>query len=228
MRLDKFLSNMGVGTRTEVKQLLKKSSIKVNDKIEKSPKSQVNPNQDKITVDGKVIEYVDYVYIMLNKPKGYVSATFDDINQTVIDLITDYRHLDIFPVGRLDKDTEGLLLITNDGQFNHNLMSPSKHVSKTYQVISKYTVKNEDIITFEKGIELSDGKVKPAQLEKLDDKLSLVTIYEGKYHQVKRMFHSIDNEVLELKRLKISNLTLDENLKAGEYRLLTPEELKLL
>mgnify|MGYP001507404877 FL=1 len=228
MRLDKFLSNMGVGTRTEVKQLLKKSSIKVNDKIEKSPKSQVNPNQDKITVDGKVIEYVDYVYIMLNKPKGYVSATFDDINQTVIDLITDYRHLDIFPVGRLDKDTEGLLLITNDGQFNHNLMSPSKHVSKTYQVISKYPVKNEDIITFEKGIELSDGKVKPAQLEKLDDKLSLVTIYEGKYHQVKRMFHSIDNEVLELKRLKISNLTLDENLKAGEYRLLTPEELKLL
>lgn len=228
MRLDKFLSNMGVGTRTEVKQLLKKSSIKVNDKIEKSPKSQVNPNQDKITVDGKVIEYVDYVYIMLNKPKGYVSATFDDINQTVIDLITDYRHLDIFPVGRLDKDTEGLLLITNDGQFNHNLMSPSKHVSKTYQVISKYPVKNEDIITFEKGIELSDGKVKPAQLEKLDNKLSLVTIYEGKYHQVKRMFHSIDNEVLELKRLKISNLTLDENLKAGEYRLLTPEELKLL
>ena len=196
--------------------------------IEKWPKYQVNPNQDKITVDGKVIEYVDYVYIMLNKPKGYVSATFDDINQTVIDLITDYRHLDIFPVGRLDKDTEGLLLITNDGQFNHNLMSPSKHVSKTYQVISKYTVKNEDIITFEKGIELSDGKVKPAQLEKLDDKLSLVTIYEGKYHQVKRMFHSIDNEVLELKRLKISNLTLDENLKAGEYRLLTPEELKLL
>ena len=207
MRLDKFLSNMGVGTRTEVKQLLKKNSVKVNDKVEKSPKYQVNPEQDEITVDGKIIEY---------------------INQTVIDLIADYRHLDIFPVGRLDKDTEGLLLITNDGQFNHNLMSPSKHVSKTYKVTSKYPIKNEDIIAFKNGIELSDGKVKPAQLEKLDHKLSLVTIYEGKYHQVKRMFHSIDNEVLELKRLKISNLTLDENLKSGEYRLLTSEELKLL
>lgn len=228
MRLDKFLSNMGVGTRTEVKQLLKKNSVKVNDKVEKSPKSQVNPEQDEITVDGKIIEYINHVYIMLNKPKGYVSATYDDINQTVIDLIDDYRHLDIFPVGRLDKDTEGLLLITNDGQFNHNLMSPSKHVSKTYKVTSKYPIKNEDIIAFKNGIELSDGKVKPAQLEKLDHILSLVTIYEGKYHQVKRMFHSIDNEVLELKRLKISNLTLDENLKSGEYRLLTSEELKLL
>lgn len=228
MRLDKFLSNMGVGTRTEVKQLLKKNSVKVNDKVEKSPKSQVDPEQDEITVDGKIIEYINHVYIMLNKPKGYVSATYDNINQTVIDLIADYRHLDLFPVGRLDKDTEGLLLITNDGQFNHNLMSPSKHVSKTYKVTSKYPIKNEDIIAFKNGIELSDGKVKPAQLEKLDHKLSLVTIYEGKYHQVKRMFHSIDNEVLELKRLKISNLTLDENLKSGEYRLLTSEELKLL
>ena len=165
MRLDKFLSNMGVGTRTEVKQLLKKNSVKVNNKVEKSPKYQVNPEQDEITVDGKIIEYINHVYIMLNKPKGYVSATYDDINQTVIDLIADYRHLDIFPVGRLDKDTEGLLLITNDGQFNHNLMSPSKHVSKTYKVTSKYPIKNEDIIAFKNGIELSDGKVKPAQLE---------------------------------------------------------------
>ena len=107
MRLDKFLSNMGVGTRTEVKQLLKKNSVKVNDKVEKSPKYQVNPEQDEITVDGKIIEYINHVYIMLNKPKGYVSATYDNINQTVIDLIADYRHLDIFPVGRLDKDTEG-------------------------------------------------------------------------------------------------------------------------
>ncbi|MGW9857010.1 16S rRNA pseudouridine516 synthase [Staphylococcus hominis] len=228
MRLDKFLSNMGVGTRTEVKQLLKKNHVKVNDVIEKSPKVKVNPDNDVITVDGKVIKYINYVYIMLNKPKGYVSATYDEINKTVIDLITEYQHLDIFPVGRLDKDTEGLLLITNDGQFNHHLMSPSKHVSKTYKVVSKYPIKNEDIIAFKNGIELSDGKVKPAQLEKLDHNVSLVTIYEGKYHQVKRMFHSIDNEVLELKRLKISNLTLDENLKSGEYRLLTSEELKLL
>ena len=114
---------MGVGTRTEVKQLLKKNSVKVNNKVEKSPKYQVNPEQDEITVDGKIIEYINHVYIMLNKPKGYVSATYDDINQTVIDLIV-ITHLDIFPVGRLDKDTEGLLLITNDGQFNHNLMSP--------------------------------------------------------------------------------------------------------
>ncbi|MCE4954207.1 rRNA pseudouridine synthase [Staphylococcus haemolyticus] len=228
MRLDKFLANMGVGTRTEVKQLLKKGKVTVNTSVEKSPKSHINPTEDIVCVNEKQVEYVNNVYIMLNKPKGYISATHDESNRTVIDLISEYQHLNIFPVGRLDKDTEGLLLITNDGQFSHDLMSPSKHVSKTYEVTSQNPVTKADIDAFKKGIILSDGPVKPAQLTRINETTSQVTIYEGKYHQVKRMFHAIENEVLELKRLKIANLALDENLKSGEYKLLSDKELKLL
>ena len=221
MRLDKFLANMGVGTRSEVKQLLKKGSVKVNQNIVKLPKLHVNPNSDEIMVNDEVVSYIDKVYIMLNKPKGYISATEDELHPTIIDLIPEYAHLNIFPVGRLDKDTEGLLLVTNDGQFNHEVMNPNKHVSKTYEVYSKHPITQFDIDKFKSGIELSDGKLKPAILKKVDDYVSHVTIYEGKYHQVKRMFHSIENEVLELKRIKIAQLEIDHNLDLGSYRLLT-------
>ena len=221
MRLDKFLANMGVGTRSEVKQLLKKGAVKVNQNIVKLPKLHVNPNSDEIMVNDEVVSYIDKVYIMLNKPKGYISATEDELHPTIIDLIPEYAHLNIFPVGRLDKDTEGLLLVTNDGQFNHEVMNPNKHVSKTYEVYSKHPITQFDIDEFKSGIELSDGKLKPAILKKVDDYVSHVTIYEGKYHQVKRMFHSIENEVLELKRIKIAQLELDHNLDLGSYRLLT-------
>ena len=221
MRLDKFLANMGVGTRSEVKQLLKKGSVKVNQNIVKLPKLHVNPNSDEIMVNDEVVSYIDKVYIMLNKPKGYISATEDEVHPTIIDLIPEYAHLNIFPVGRLDKDTEGLLLVTNDGQFNHEVMNPNKHVSKTYEVYSKHPITQFDIDKFKSGIELSDGKLKPAILKKVDNYVSHVTIYEGKYHQVKRMFHSIENEVLELKRIRIAQLELDHNLDLGSYRLLT-------
>lgn len=221
MRLDKFLANMGVGTRSEIKQLLKKGSVKVNQNIVKLPKLHVNPNSDEIMVNDEVVSYIDKVYIMLNKPKGYISATEDEVHPTIIDLIPEYAHLNIFPVGRLDKDTEGLLLVTNDGQFNHEVMNPNKHVSKTYEVYSKHPITQFDIDKFKSGIELSDGKLKPAILKKVDNYVSHVTIYEGKYHQVKRMFHSIENEVLELKRIKIAQLELDHNLDLGSYRLLT-------
>lgn len=221
MRLDKFLANMGVGTRSEVKQLLKKGSVKVNQNIVKLSKLHVNPNSDEIMVNDEVVSYIDKVYIMLNKPKGYISATEDELHPTIIDLIPEYAHLNIFPVGRLDKDTEGLLLVTNDGQFNHEVMNPNKHVSKTYEVYSKHPITQFDIDKFKSGIELSDGKLKPAILKKVDNYVSHVTIYEGKYHQVKRMFHSIENEVLELKRIKIAQLELDHNLDLGSYRLLT-------
>lgn len=228
MRIDKFLSNMGLGTRNEVKQLLKKGIVEVNEKKIKTPKSQIDPEIDKVVVNGEEVSYVENVYIMLNKPKGYISATEDNSHQTVLDLIPEYSHLGIFPVGRLDKDTEGLLLLTNDGQFNHELMSPKKHVSKTYEVISKYPIKQSDIKAFELGVELSDGQVKPAELIKGNDRLSYVTIYEGKYHQVKRMFHSIENEVLELKRVKIANLELDKTLNSGEYRFLNEQDFENL
>ena len=143
-------------------------------------------------------------------------------------MIPEYAHLNIFPVGRLDKDTEGLLLVTNDGQFNHEVMNPNKHVSKTYEVYSKHPITQFDIDKFKSGIELSDGKLKPAILKKVDDYVSHVTIYEGKYHQVKRMFHSIENEVLELKRVKIANLELDETLNSGEYRFLNEQDFENL
>jgi len=228
MRLDKFLANMGVGTRSEVKQLLKKGSVKVNQNIVKLPKLHVNPNSDEIMVNDEVVSYIDKVYIMLNKPKGYISATEDEVHPTIIDLIPEYAHLNIFPVGRLDKDTEGLLLVTNDGQFNHEVMNPNKHVSKTYEVYSKHPITQFDIDKFKSGIELSDGKLKPAILKKVDNYVSHVTIYEGKYHQVKRMFHSIENEVLELKRVKIANLELDKTLNSGEYCFLNEQDFENL
>ncbi|EJX18051.1 RNA pseudouridine synthase [Staphylococcus sp. OJ82] len=229
MRIDKFLANMGVGTRTEVKQLLKKGNVTVNDKKEKSPKTQINPDTDTVSVNETQIQYIDKIYLMLNKPKGYLSATEDNNQQTVIDLVEEFRYLELFPVGRLDKDTEGLLLITNDGQFNHQLMSPTKHVSKTYEVISEKTITKNDIESFKTGIELNEGLVKPAQLVEGDEKnKSFVTIYEGRYHQVKRMFHAIDNEVLALKRISIGDLKLDSALAPGEYRHLTQQDFKQL
>lgn len=229
MRIDKFLANMGVGTRTEVKQLLKKGNVTVNDKKEKSPKTQINPETDIVSVNETQIQYIDKIYLMLNKPKGYLSATEDNNQQTVIDLVEEFRYLELFPVGRLDKDTEGLLLITNDGQFNHQLMSPTKHVSKTYEVISEKTITKNDIESFKTGIELNEGLAKPAQLVEGDEKnKSFVTIYEGRYHQVKRMFHAIDNEVLALKRISIGDLKLDSALAPGEFRHLTQQDFKQL
>ncbi|MGN5883990.1 pseudouridine synthase [Staphylococcus simulans] len=229
MRLDKFLSNMGAGTRSEVKQLLKKNAVMVNGKKEKQSKRQIDPEADEISVNGEVIAYIDKIYLMLNKPAGYVSAVEDAEHNTVISLIEQYQYLDLFPVGRLDKDTEGLLLITNDGQFNHDVMSPNKHVSKVYQVQAAQPVTQDDVQRFKEGIELSDGKVKTAKLEITEDpQIVFVTIHEGRYHQVKRMFHAIDNEVTKLKRVKIGNLKLDDNLLKGEYRELTETELELV
>ncbi|EGQ1610347.1 pseudouridine synthase [Staphylococcus pseudintermedius] len=229
MRIDKFLAQMGVGTRTEVKALLKKGHVLHNGAKIKSSKTQIDSEHDVVEVKGRVIAYEPFVYLMMNKPQNVISATVDDQHQTVIDIIEGYRHLDLFPVGRLDKDTEGLLLITNDGQFNHALMNPNKHVSKTYWVKAKYALKTNDPKRFEEGITLKEGRLQPAHLEILDDSMTaFVTIQEGKYHQVKRMFHAIDNEVVGLKRVSIGDLTLDSSLSPGAYRSLTEDELKLL
>lgn len=229
MRLDKYLSNMGVGTRSEVKQLFKKNKVQVNDRVEKQGKRQIDPKHDVIKVNDTVITYVDKIYIMLNKPTGYVSAVEDNEHATVVNLIKEYQYLDIFPVGRLDKDTEGLLLLTNDGQFNHDVMSPKKHVPKVYKVTAANPVTLDDVETFKQGVELSDGPVKPAQLDLTEDaKVVYVTIHEGRYHQVKRMFHAIRNEVVKLERVQIGKLKLDASLEKGEYRTLTESELELV
>lgn len=201
----------------------------MNDQLQKSPKLQINPEEDVICVNGEQVTYTDYVYLMLNKPQDVISATEDTQHRTVIELIPEYQHLSLFPVGRLDRDTEGLLLITNDGQFNHDIMSPGKHVAKTYAVTSKRPITDEDIQRFSEGIELSDGEAQPAQLEKSDTDLkSFVTLYEGRYHQVKRMFHAIDNEVTALKRVRIGQLELDPDLEPGAYRHLTDQDLDLI
>lgn len=228
MRIDKFLSQMGVGSRSEVKLLLKKGEIKLNDTIVKSPKLQINPNRDRLSVGDQLIEYEPYVYLMMHKPKGVISATEDDAHRTVVDLIEGYAHLNLFPVGRLDKDTEGLLLITNDGQFNHQLMSPNHHVPKTYYVETLTPIEDSAIACFKDGVILKEGKLKPAELQILNKSAAYITITEGKFHQIKRMFHAVNNEVTYLKRIKIADLTLDDNLNLGEYRKLKPEEFSLL
>lgn len=226
MRIDKFLANMGVGTRSEVKNLLKKGQVVVNDVVIKSPKQQIDPSSDQVEVAGDRIIYEPFVYLMLNKPAGVISATEDDRHQTVIDLIDGYDHLDLFPVGRLDKDTEGLLLITNDGDFNHRIMSPNKHVPKRYFAELAHAVDKSAIQRFEEGITLKEGLLQPAHLEILaNTNQALVTITEGKYHQVKRMFHEVGDEVVYLKREAIGQLELDPLLHLGEYRKLTEKEL---
>ncbi|MBA8758749.1 pseudouridine synthase [Staphylococcus schleiferi subsp. coagulans] len=229
MRIDKFLSQMGFGTRSEVKVLIKKGVVACNQDRIKSPKFQIYADTDLIEVNGEKVQYEPFQYLMMNKPKGVISATEDPVHETVIDLVKGNSHLDLFPVGRLDKDTEGLLFITNDGKFNHELMSPNKHVAKTYRVEAKNQLEMSNITAFEKGITLKEGLLKPAQLEILEPQnTALVTIQEGKYHQVKRMFHAIDNEVLALKRIAIGDVQLDEALKPGECRALTAEELTAL
>ncbi|WP_088005557.1 pseudouridine synthase [Indiicoccus explosivorum] len=231
MRLDKYLSNMGLGSRKEVKPLLKSGAVEVNGKTEKDPKRHVEAETDRITVNGEEILYTEFIYLMLHKPPGTVSATEDSRDRTVVDLLGPAeRHFNPFPVGRLDKDTEGLLLLTNDGKLAHELLSPRKHVDKTYFARIDGEVTAEDAEAFREGVILDDGyKTKPATLRILsagpESEIEL-TITEGKFHQVKRMFRSVGKEVVYLKRLSMGTLRLDPSLGPGEYRPLTEQELK--
>ena len=232
-RLDKVLSNLGYGSRAEIKRDCKKGLVKVNGKVENNPGLQVDTDKDIINFDGETIEYKEFIYLMLNKPDGYISATFDKYDPIVLDLIDpSYLVFEPFPVGRLDKDTEGLLVLTNDGQLSHRVLSPKKHVPKTYYAKIEGKVTEEDIIAFEKGVTLDDGyETMPSQLKILrsDDMSEIeLTIHEGKFHQVKRMFESVGKKVVYLKRLSMGKLKLDEDLSLGEYRELTDEEVKLI
>ena len=235
MRLDKFLVACAVGSRTEVKNLLKAGRVTVNGKKEKSAKLQIDEERDKIRFDGQVLEYEEFVYYMMNKPQGVISATEDPKHRTVLDLLGDItRTKEVFPVGRLDIDTHGLLLLTNDGQLAHALLSPKRHVDKIYQAQVKGIMTQEDVETFAKGIPLKDFTCQPARLElvSIDTEKNQsqirVTIAEGKFHQVKRMVAYCGKEVVDLQRLTMGTLTLDENLQRGEWRRLTKEELEIL
>ncbi|MEE6452260.1 pseudouridine synthase [Gottfriedia acidiceleris] len=233
MRIDKILANMGYGSRKEVKSLLKQGVVKVGDNIVKSPKEHVDIEHEVVTVNGEVVEYKEFVYLMMNKPPGVISATEDSEHETVIGLL-EYEDIifEPFPVGRLDKDTEGLLLITNDGHLAHQLLSPKKHVPKKYYATIDGVVTEDDIKAFEKGVTLEDGYLtKPGYLTILksgeESEIELV-IMEGKFHQVKRMFEAVGKKVTYLKRLEMGPLKLDEDLELGEYRELTDEEIDLL
>ena len=233
MRVDKLLSNVGVASRAELKKYCKQGLISVNGKVINNPGVQVDSESDDIRFNGEKIVYREFVYIMLNKPDGYISATYDKYDPIVLDLIDQsYLVFEPFPVGRLDKDTEGLLVITNDGQLAHRVLSPKKHVPKTYYAKIQGKVTEEDILAFEKGVILDDGyETMPSQLKilKSDDMSEIeLTIHEGKFHQVKRMFESVGKKVVYLKRLSMGKLKLDESLELGEYRELTEEEVKLI
>ena len=250
MRLDKFLANSGIGTRKEVKEILKNKKVSVNDVFVKDGKIQINEEKDIVKCENKIINYKPFVYIMMNKPAGVISATEDNYHKTVIDLLkNECSTYNIFPVGRLDIDTEGLLLLTNDGILSHNLLSPKKHVDKKYYVKIAKSLSENDIKTLENGIKLEENFVtKKAKVEIVcndsekesedfnffenknnkNENLVYITISEGKFHQVKRMFKAVNNEVLYLKRVKMGSLLLDEKLELGEYRELTEEELNNL
>jgi len=233
-RIDKILSNLGHGTRKEVKALLKKGKVEIDGIIAKDSAMKIDPDKAVIRVSGEEINYRKYIYLIMNKPAGVVSATVDNHDETVIDLLDqEYHSFKPFPIGRLDKDTVGLLLITNDGELNHKLIAPKNHVDKVYYAEINKFIDAKDITTFKNGVVIDDGyKCMPAILEVLnandDGSEVMVTIQEGKFHQVKRMFESVDKKVVFLRRISFGPLKLDENLCEGQYRELSEEEISSL
>lgn len=233
-RLDKIISNLGYGSRKEIKALVKKGLVKVDGEIVKDNGLLIDPEKSVININGEDLFYREYIYLMMNKPDGVISATYDNREETVIDLLeVEHQVFDPFPVGRLDKDTVGLLLLTNDGELNHRLISPKWHVDKVYYAKIDKAVDEKDVEAFKNGITLDDGyKCKEGKLEIISssDEGSevMVTIQEGKYHQVKRMFEALGKTVVYLKRTEFGGLPLDQDLEGGEYRELTEDELALL
>lgn len=229
MRIDKLLANSTPHGRKEIKQYIRKGLVRCNGEVIVDPSYHVDENKDAITLNGERIVYSRYTYLMLNKPEGYISATFDKHYPVVTELVPEeFSHIELFPVGRLDIDTHGLLLLTNNGDLAHRLLSPKSHVPKTYLVRSAKPVNADDAEVFAKGIKLDeDFTTQPSELKLMSDDgtQSLVTIYEGKFHQVKRMFEAIYNEVVYLKRISMGTLILDEKLAEGQCRELTDEEI---
>lgn len=229
IRLDKFLCDSNTGTRSQVKDLIRKGQVSVNGIIEKKPERKIEEGKDRIVCQGRLCSYRRFAYYMLNKPAGVVSASRDNTSDTVLDLLEGVTDRELFPAGRLDKDTEGLLLVTNDGELSHRLLSPRYHVDKTYLVQLRETLSEEAVRQLEEGVDIGDEKpALPAAVEPLEDDKVLLTIHEGRFHQVKRMMFSVGNEVVSLKRVSFGPLTLDPALAPGEFRELTGEEVALL
>ena len=229
IRVDKLIANMGFATRSEIKKASKKGAVLVNDEVEKNSGRIVDTDTDRVSYFGELIVYKEFIYLLMNKPKGVISATEDFFDKTVIDLLLEEHAIfNPFPVGRLDKDTTGLLLITNDGELNHRLTSPKKEVPKTYKVSLAHDIEEENYnLTFEKGIKLMPENIitKPAIMEVIDRRHCYLTIKEGKYHQVKRMFEKVGNKVMDLERVSFGNLKLPDDLSQGEYIEIRKEDI---
>lgn len=226
MRLDKFLCDTAGLTRTEAKNAVKKGQIAVNGHVQKAADFKVKETTDTVTFQGKPLSYAAFHYYMLHKPAGVITATEDKKESTVMDILREEKVKNLFPVGRLDKDTEGLLLITDDGELAHNLLSPKKHVDKEYLVKVRDSISEEDCRKLSEGVDIGDEKpTAPAKVERVAEKEILLTIREGRFHQVKRMLQAVGNEVLYLKRLSMGRLRLPEDLEKGAYRPLSEEEI---
>lgn len=249
LRLDKYLADAGRGTRSEVKLLIKYGRVRIGDRVVKKPEEKVDTDKESVFVDGQPVCYSEFEYYMLNKPAGVVSAVTDKKDKTVVQLIDTEKRRDLFPVGRLDKDTEGLVIITNDGKLANDLLSPNKHVEKTYYALVRGTVTDDIILRFQEGLDIGDERItKSAELKlvepimcegevkKLDNEAVAggklchveITITEGRFHQIKRMFKAVGMEVIYLKRLSMGGLVLDETLSCGSWRRLSEDELELL
>ncbi|MBE7031071.1 MAG: rRNA pseudouridine synthase [Ruminococcaceae bacterium] len=229
MRLDKLLANCGLGSRKEIKALMRKGAVTVDGAPVSDPATHVDPERQAVTLNGQTVHYREFVYLLLHKPPGYVSATFDRHLPVVTELVPpEYAHFDVFPVGRLDIDTEGLLILTNDGAFSHRVLAPASHVPKTYYARVEGELSSEHIHQFAQGITLDDGyQCLGAELTLLSPTEAQVTIHEGKFHQIKRMFAAVGAEVIYLKRISFGALTLPDDLKCGKICELTEEEIQL-
>ncbi|MFI3230730.1 MAG: pseudouridine synthase [bacterium] len=234
IRLDKFLANAGIGTRSEVRGYIKQRRVWLDGEVCIKAETKINVEESEITFDKRTVMYEKFIYLMMNKPKGYISATKDDFKETVVDLIDEeYRKLNVFPVGRLDRDTVGLLILSNDGRFAHNTLSPKKHIEKSYYAHINGEITDFHIKEFREGVRIKDGyKCLPAELEieysaENFSKIK-VTIREGKYHQIKRMFEAYGRKVVYLQRLTFDEIKLDKNLAEGEYRVLNDQEMMLI
>lgn len=227
-RLDKFLCDLNIGTRSQVKTYIQKGLVSINDEIIKKPEYKVSDN-DTVYYQGQALSGEQYAYYMLHKPAGIISATEDKVQKTVLEYFKNEPCRNLYPVGRLDKDTEGLLLITNDGELGHRLLSPRHHIPKTYYVELLHAVTTENVRLLEEGIDIGEKKLTlPAQIRTISKNTLYITITEGKFHQIKRMFEAVDNKVMYLKRISMGNLNLDTNLPKGQYRRLTSDEISYL
>lgn len=233
IRLDKYLADCGIGTRSEIKKLIAAGAVYVEGLNKPSPKDKVDENSAVVYLNGKQIKYRKFIYLMLNKPQGYVSAVRDNHYPTVLELVPEtYKYFEVFPMGRLDIDTVGLLILTNNGEMAHRLLSPARHIPKKYIATVDGKITDDDIILFEKGMDLGDFFTKPATLKPISisdgESVAEVTIVEGKFHQIKRMFEKTGKTVTSLKRVQMNKLMLDDDLEEGEVRELSDDEISML